>query len=76
MCLRFVRGEQTEEEMHEELKSLNNHGLKLLRTTLEDRDREVKQLDNLADKYARQIELMADGMSYEESLQALNNKEI
>ena len=37
-CLRFVRKEQTEEEMKSELKSLNNEGLEHIRRAISSRD--------------------------------------
>lgn len=69
-CLRCVRKEQTEEEMHQELKSLNRAGLELITTTLtkllEERDERLvagieNELDIQKKVYEKSKEAVAVG---------------
>lgn len=65
-CLRFVRKEQTVEEMYSELESLNSFGLKLIKQALltaEKREREKVRLRIQYDK--------RKGVPVEETLQDL-----
>ena len=55
-CLRFVRKEQTEEEMKSELKSLNSEGLEHIRRALSSRDtywkeRVRKEVEGLQERF-------------------------